>query len=694
MASLEAIYDARTDSETPRARGRSYRPDIDGLRAIAIVSVVLYHAGVPLVSGGFAGVDVFFAISGYLIGGRIFSQLRDGAFSYLRFYQHRAKRILPAYFVVIAFALLAALVLLSPFEAWQLGREAFAATISVSNLLLARFSGYFDASEELNPLLMTWSLGVEEQFYLVVPLLMVLIDRFRRNWLFPAIAAICAVSLACAIWALPSHPEIVFYTLPARAWELGLGVLLAIAQQQRRLPPVRACAAELAGAAGIAMVLAPMFLLTHATPFPGASAVPPVVGTVILLAASDSWVNRKILSLGAATFLGRISYSLYLWHWPLLALARAVYGTRLPPTITAALLGLSLAVAVLSYRFIEQPFRRSERPPAPLLSRYAVAMALMLAACGALWLTHGLRARDPVLARMEDGGVALSADQCLSLFGKDSPNVSPSCFPASADRPGVAVWGDSHAAALAPGIRTAANDAGLRLAEFAKPSCPPLGGATRYLPKHLAAAAECMAFNRKVLNLIEADKSISVVVLAGFWAAPLQRNDEDGWLAVNLADQHRVPSAEQSRAEFAAALSATVRSLRQAGKKVVILGDVPNFDRDPIWMVTTGRIPARRFLYRLLTGHRLQDTGLASPSAMSSDPRTGLALLHEAVGGLPGVDILDLKSALCPSPNQCFYRDGNALLYIDTQHLSADGANFALARAKFSFPGGAQTRRE
>ncbi len=697
MASSESIaaspaYIPVSDFAAAKPRERSYRPDIDGLRAIAILSVVLYHAGVPLFSGGFTGVDIFFAISGYLIGGHIFSELRGGAFSYLRFYQHRAKRILPAYFAVIAFTVAAALLLMSPYEARQLGLQAFASTLSVSNILFLK-AGYFDTSSELNALLMTWSLGVEEQFYLVIPLSMAWIAKFRRNLLFPAIAAICALSLASAMYALRTHPTFVFYTLPPRAWELGLGVLLAIAQQKWKLSPVRAYVAEFAGAVGLGMILVPMFLLTIATPFPGAAALPSVVGTVILLASSASWVNRKLLSLGVLTFFGRISYSLYLWHWPLLALARVVYGTKLPPRITAGVVGLSFAIAILSYSFIEQPFRKSKRPPAPLLKRYGLAMACMLAVCGAVWLTHGLRVRNPELARMEDSGVVLHTDKCLAQYGEDSPSLSASCYPVSGNLPTVVVWGDSHSAALAPAIRTAANDAGMDFAQLTKASCPPLTGATRYLPAHPTLAAECMAFNRKVLSLIESNKSISVVALAGFWAAPLQGNFEDGWLAVNLADERRVPSLEQSRVEFKTSLSATIRSLQEAGKRVVIVGDVPNFDVNPLWIVRTEHIPARRFFYRLLAGHRLEDSGYAPPSGMSTDPETRV-LLQQAVAGSSGVDLIDLKPALCVSDGECRYREGDALLYSDPQHLSAAGAQFALRRTKFSLLADTQNKKK
>jgi peptidoglycan/LPS O-acetylase OafA/YrhL len=196
---------------------RSYRPDIDGLRAIAILSVVLYHAGVPFSSGGFTGVDIFFVISGYLLGGHIFSELRSGTFSFLRFYQRRAKRILPAFYVVLTFTILSGLLLLSPSENKLYVLSAFSATLSVSNIFFLRYlEGYFRVRSFFHPLLMTWSLGVEEQFYAVIPLLMLLLVRIRRSFLFPAILTVCVLSFLLAWRQVGVDPTSAFYLLPSR----------------------------------------------------------------------------------------------------------------------------------------------------------------------------------------------------------------------------------------------------------------------------------------------------------------------------------------------------------------------------------------------------------------------------------------------------------------------------------------------
>jgi peptidoglycan/LPS O-acetylase OafA/YrhL len=659
------------------AAEKSYRPDIDGLRALAVLSVVLFHGGVPWFTGGFTGVDIFFVISGYLIGGHIFSELRSGNFSFLRFYQRRAKRILPACYVVILFTIAVSMFLLSPYEAAQLGRSALAATLSASNILFWKTTGYFDMRSELNPMLMTWSLGVEEQFYAIIPLLMVLLVRIRRDWLLPSILVFCVLSFGMAQYELGAHPPLVFYMLPPRAWELGVGVALAVAElgvEHFAVPPK---VGQFVSAGGLLFILAPVFLLTVTTPFPGAAALPSVLGTAMLLAGPRNWINNRLLSLPPLTFVGRISYSLYLWHWPLLAFGRVVYGGKLSHAPAACLVALAFGAAVLSYYFVEQPFRKSTLAPAPLLIRYAIVSFGVLAVCAFVWLSHGVSRRYPQLAAMEDSGLSLSTDPCLAPYGKYKPNLSLECYDHSANRPAVALWGDSHSGAVAPGLRSAAAARGYGFVQLGKSSCPPLVGATRYAPNHPTLALECLRFNRQVLEILEADRTIQIVVLAGYWEVPFHKDFEDGWLTADLSSEHEVPALAASYRLFENSLTASIRALQAAGKQVIVLEDVPMFDADPLWRVRTAQIPVRRDLARWLGLEEGNDPGFASPRVSSTTSETS-ALLREAIAKVPNVELVDLKSAFCGTPGDCLYRDGDRLLYSDTQHLSAVGAQYAL----------------
>lgn len=692
------IQSTPAEAPSPAAR-HGYRPDIDGLRALAILSVVLDHAGVPWISGGFTGVDIFFVISGYLIGGQIYADIRNGSFSYLKFYQRRARRILPAFYAVLLFSFVAALVLLSPAEARLFARDAFAATLSASNISFWRFANYFDARSGLQPLLMTWSLGVEEQFYLVIPLLIALLARLRPRLVLPAIVIVCALSLLLATHDVRLAPTQAFYQLADRAWELGIGVALAVFELDRRILRLVAlqlspALTNLAAFVGLALIFAPLFLLTPHSPFPGLAALPSVFGTAILIALPASFINRRLLALAPLVFIGRVSYSWYLWHWPLLSFLRIANTDALP--LAAALLAITLAfaLAVLSWRFIEQPFRRSTTPPAPLLRRYAAASLALLAVCAALWIAHGLPQRYPALAKMEAPARAIFADTCLAT-SQDTPKISPACYPPRTLLPIptaipisiVALWGDSHAAALAPGLSALAHQRGYGFAEFAKNSCTPLIGATHLIPRLPSLAAQCQRFNRATLSLIQSDPRIRIVVLTASWSAPLERTWMDGWLAPDPAfESAPIPSAEANLSLYRSALAATVHALQAAGKDVILIQDAPSFAVDPLLLISTARIPARRALALALNpANKTAPGALIDPgySAPESSPAitASIDLLKQASQQL-SVQIFDPKPGLCPTTAQCAYRDGETLLFIDSTHLTAAGATRALA----SFP--------
>jgi peptidoglycan/LPS O-acetylase OafA/YrhL len=658
-----------------------YRPDIDGLRALAILSVVLCHANVPGITGGFTGVDIFFVISGYLIGGHIYLEARAGNFSYMRFYQRRAKRILPAFFAVLAFTLLAALVLLSPLEAAKCARAAFAATLSVSNLLFWHSANYFQTKSDLIPLLMTWSLGVEEQFYAVIPLLLVMLARIRRIWTLPAILAVCALSFLLAQNQLDGHSQrafqAAFYLLPARAWELGVGVALAVAELRGKRKPIPARFSLAISMAGVILIVAPLVLLGAHSLFPGAAALPSVLGTALLIAVPASWINRRLLSLAPLVFVGRVSYSWYLWHWPLLAFLNILCGAKLPRTAPIAAIAVAFAAAVFSFFFIEQPFRRSTRPPRTMLLRYAMVSAGLLAACAAIWLSHGLPQRYPQLAQMEAANPTLSSDPCLIDNDDDQPNQSARCDDPADSRPLVALWGDSHAAALAPGLRSAAGEQGYGLVQLNKAACLPLTGALRYIPLIPAQAERCLNFNRKVLSLLQTDRRIRIVILAGDWAGCLDRTWERGWLTADPAHASAMTSLDAVRALFIESLRAQIQTLRAAGKIALVLEDIPNFDFDPMERVRTARIPARGILANWLGAGDQGDSGFAANGVASADAIAN-ATMQQAAPREDGVELIDLKPAFCTGTGHCAYRDGDRLLYADSGHLTPYGAQYAV----------------
>ncbi len=660
---------------------RSYRPDIDGIRAIAILGVVLYHSRVPLFTGGFSGVDIFFVISGCLIGGHIFSELRAGTFSYLRFYQRRIKRILPAFYVVLVFIVLAGLIVLSPIELRQLGRGSVAATVCASNIYFWLKNNYFATPSQLDPLLMTWSLGVEEQFYAVVPLLMILLFRIRRGLVLPAIAGICILSFLVACFALEKYPMLVFYLLPARAWELGVGVALAIGAlswKQNAFGPRLTQAVSLSG---LALMLAPIFLLHTGSPFPGLAALPSVVGTALVLAVPTSWINRRLLSVPGLVFIGKISYSWYLWHWPLLAYLRIVSGQSPPAVGILITVVVSFIVAVLSFYFIEQPLRQSTRRPVPLLIGYAAVSCALLIMCATLWLSHGFPQRYPALARVEAKENVQHSEPCLADYGIDKPKLSPQCYDPQSTRPVIALLGDSHAAALAPALRSVADAQGYGFAQIAKVGCLPLDGAARYLTQHPLHASECLRFNREVLELVERDPHIQVVVLSGAWPACLHRNWANGWLVSDTARQRELPTLDATKKLFVDSLTELIRSLEANRKQVIVFDDIPSFDFDPLEKFRMSSIPARRTLANWLGDSDTVDSGFAPPADLAGDSfiaPLATSLLQQTLARAPKATLVDLKAKLCNAHGNCIYRNETQLFYVDESHVSPSGALYAL----------------
>jgi peptidoglycan/LPS O-acetylase OafA/YrhL len=660
---------------------KTYRPDIDGLRAIAILSVVLYHAGVRSVSGGFTGVDIFFVISGYLIGGHIFAELWAGNFSFLRFYQRRAKRILPAFYAVLAFTIPAALLLLSPGEATDFGRSAFSAVLSYSNINCWHDAGYFNAQSGLSPLLMTWSLGVEEQFYAVIPLLMVLLVRVRRSWLLPSALGVCILSFLFAWIEINRHPSMTFYLLPSRAWELGAGVLLAVIELSRKRLSLPVPLIQMVSLAGAVLMIAPVFLLTSNSLFPGPAALPSVLGTALIIAVPASWINRRLLSLPPLVFVGKISYSLYLWHWPLLAYLRVASDNHLPPFAIYLAIAAAFAASVLSYYVVEQPFRRSTRAAGPLLIRYGAVSVFIAAVCAAIWLSNGVPQRFPHLAQIDSANhLLLKADPCLVVH--DKLPQSTLCYNPLDPRPSVAVWGDSHSAALAPGLRSIANSEGYGFVQLGETGCLPLIGAANFQPGAPLAPAECMQFNRRALNLLQTDPRVKIVVLVGKWTDSFDQGTGAMWLVTDPAHEREAPSLDAASAIFRHSLLASIQALQDSGKQVIVVEPTPMFDFDPLMKIRTAQIPARYSLAKWMGSESASDTGF-SPVSNTAAFASAESQLKMTLEGSHGVTMIDLEPELCGGGEECAYRNGERMLYSDFHHLTPDGAQYALRDFRF-----------
>ena len=442
----------------------SYRPDIDGLRAVAVLPIVAFHAGTPWLGGGFVGVDVFFVISGFLIGSLVDKQCAAGTFSFRGFYARRVRRIAPALLATLGGTLALGVAYGLPAELAGLGRTTLAALASVSNIYFWRHSDYFDTPAQAQPLLHTWSLSIEEQFYLFLPVGMVLLYRWlpRRGARTALIGAGALLSFAASAALVDDYPTATFYLLPTRAWELLLGVLVG-------LWPVRALARpavrEAVAAAGAGMIAAALFLFTPKTVFPGPAALLPCLGAACIIAAGQAGpsVVGRALSTRPAVFVGLISYSLYLWHWPVIVFQTSdefLVGRAHPALETLAVMAASFALAVVSWRFVEQPFRSRERVGSRALFGAVGGTAALAGAAGlAMVASGGFPSRFSPAAREiasfldYDSRHQYRAGVCMiSSNWSFADYQDDQCLTEAPGRKNYLLLGDSHAAHLWRGL--------------------------------------------------------------------------------------------------------------------------------------------------------------------------------------------------------------------------------------------------
>jgi peptidoglycan/LPS O-acetylase OafA/YrhL len=612
----------------------AYRADIDGLRAISILLVVGYHAQPWLVPGGFIGVDIFFVISGFLISRIILGKLKAGTFSPMEFYARRIRRIFPALIVVLAATYLIGWFVLLPDQFSLLGKSIAAGVAFVSNLFQLSQAGYFAPDAAENPLLHLWSLGIEEQFYIFWPPVLLVLFGSKRRWLW--IAAIAAVSFGVSLTIFYGYKEWSFYSPVSRAWELLAGGIVASRYVDHPEREQRSFAHHdnLLAMTGIAAILGAALGLDKASLFPGVYALLPVLGAVLIIVSPNSWVNRFLLSNRPMVLIGLISYPLYLWHWPLLSyLAIMRHGVPNFVEIWIAVL-VAAVLSWLTFRFVEIPLRR--RPNVvPRLSFALMAVGIVgivTTAASGLGFRFPPEIRD--IALLPPQSNAGLRDACfLEAPGSrfDSNCVEPG------QNPLLFLWGDSTAAALLPGLKKAQATVPFRLARFAAPGCAPV----------LAAGSNtrCDAANDVVFGFIRSSHP-EIVLLHAMW----DDYNDLGKLGETL---QRLKSLDIPR--------------------IVILGPVP------VWKRTLPHSLVNAYRLR----HRIADRIATGVSGPQGDERI------EAFSRAAGVEYISAWHALC-GPEGCMTRVGpaaNDLITSDIVHLTDAGSVFLLeAIGKNLFP--------
>ncbi|GLH77354.1 acyltransferase [Bradyrhizobium sp. SSBR45G] len=466
-----------------RATPLGYRKDIDGLRAVAVLPVLLYHAFPATVPGGFYGVDIFFVISGYLITGIIHKQMLSSTFSIADFYARRIRRIFPALITVVLVTFLIAWFVLPPRELKSLGTNIAGGAVFIQNFILLGQVGYFDLAADKKPLLHLWSLAIEEQYYVVWPLLLMLIGVWRRRSLAITLA-LAAASFAACIVVQSRAPDYAFYLPVTRAWELLAGSALALWVSGRAASRAPGLAAyygrEIVAVVALLAILAAFWLYDRKLPHPGVLTVVPVLAAATLIGTSGTLVHRHVLGASPAVFVGLISYPLYLWHYPLMAYARIQFVDAVPAWVMIAIIAASLVLAWATYRFIERPIRFGRRL-VPLKVGGLLGGMVALGIVGVVAdRTNGLPSRIPAELRgfMLDGSETARfwrADKCLLKPDQSASEFSTECA-GTGRHPLILVWGDSYAASLYPGLAHFGAERGFEVAEFTASACPPLLG--------------------------------------------------------------------------------------------------------------------------------------------------------------------------------------------------------------------------
>lgn len=619
-----------------------YRADIEGLRALAVIPVVVFHVWPDAIPGGFVGVDIFFVISGYLITTLLMQRLQSGSYSILAFYGARIRRIFPALFVMLAASSCAAIALLPPAPLKEFARTLGATAVFLSNIELYRISDYFAGASDLKPLLHTWSLAVEEQFYIVFPPLLALLFRRARRYLLPTLMVSALASLAMSGWLVQHDPAAAFYFAPPRAFELLIGAMLAVTGLERAAQtptPSSTLQHEAAALAGLLLIGVALFNFSSNTPFPGWTALLPAGGAGLLIwaGAQNTWGSR-LLSVAPARTIGLLSYSLYLWHWPVIVFTR--HYTLGEPGMWARVLAVaaSLGLASLSVRFVERPFRHLHSEDRRLLKFGAACVVTAGVACVVMVTTSGLTDRfDTPSQRLF--AAALDSNprrqQCHGAPQQAIPYEQRCIFGSALRAAQIAVWGDSHGAELAWAMGQLTGPSGDGVAEITSSSCPP---ALNYQPPRRPL---CARHNDETVNKLAADSAVRAVIMVARYA--LYSPDDQ-------------PSIERG-------LALAIDRLTQAGKQVVLLEPVP----DPQYPVpaAAGMLTARG-----------KDPSSFGVSLLEHQAQQGpqMEMLRRLAAARPNVLLYAPTDRLCATGHCLTLLDGIPL-YFDDNHLSTHGAS-------------------
>jgi peptidoglycan/LPS O-acetylase OafA/YrhL len=656
----------------------NYRPDIDGMRAIAVLAVVCFHAFPALAQGGYAGVDVFFVISGYLISSLIFKEMENNRFRYADFYARRIRRIFPALITVLMACLVLGWFLLFKHEYKSLAKHVVAGVGFILNIALWRETGYFDREAAEKPLMHLWSLGIEEQFYIIWPVFIVfLFTRKNKQLILWGLLATLSLSFLSNVLLIKISPAATFYLLPTRLWELSLGAFLAYLtfhgtgiQSPMRVFGSKGTTINLykivpdtASWLGLLLMMASFLIAGQRKDYPGWWALLPTLGTCLLVSAGPgAWINRHVLSRNVLVGIGLVSYPFYLWHWSLLSFAHIYFGGASASAIRIALVLASFLLACITYKLIERPLRFGR-----FSSIKAVVLCVLMVSVGGLGLNRYMNPVtnlrfDETAFTIDEPGHEKNRVECKSIYPfaqNDFCQISN-----ISGTPSVALIGDSHARVLFGAISYSLNRRNIGMVLFGKEGCPPFLGIER-------DSSKCLENTRRIIEYVTNNPNIRYVILAGRFAATQSGVDFGGktdsnYYQIRLTNNPEIRDRDKI---FEIGLKNTLRQLTDAGKKVIILLDYPELDFNP----------------RRCVRDKARESCSIDKKTVDTRQEPYRKIIAKSVKQFPNVKTVDLAPYFCDDKT-CFAKPNKDVLYMDRSHLGANSKIFLGDRIQLPIP--------
>lgn len=627
------------------------------------MSVLFFHADIELFSGGYVGVDIFFVISGYLITSIILKEVREERFSISSFYERRFRRILPALVFVVFSSVLVGYFILGAEKLVDLSESIIANAFFSSNMYFYYETGYFDGPAELKPLLHTWSLAVEEQFYILLPFLIIFLYKYNNGKFATWFIVLATLSFIANLVGLSVNPSATFYFLPTRAWELLIGSILAL----NLLKPINHLfISNLIAFFGIILLLVSIFLLSRATPFPGAAALLPTLGAALIIYAGSTGETHisRLLSNNFLVFIGLISYSLYLWHWPVIVYAKYITVVELDASQKITMLAAITLLSILSWRYVESPFRKKYLLKAKKsIFKASFSFLIIIVLIGSIFINlDGLPQRYESVVSAEKlendtewkfwlgcGNVKQRLDDGLGLCKVGDLDMSPSFF----------FWGDSHASALSSAVDKSAVENNIAGETASLVACPPLIGVDG--PRNNS----CNQFNSIVLDYLNEKKQINTVFLSARWTyyangGVTKKNNTPKQLLFDVKNRN----INDNKVLLEIGLKEMILALINAGKKVVVVKNVPEIGYD---------VPSTNMVAYLTDRDTNKLIGL-TPIDHQEYSRNFEKILAR-IPSNTAIATIDPAEILCSS-GYCQVVKEHIPLYRDDNHLSTYGSKY------------------